>query len=48
VVFSVLGSPEFGDNSPLYRAMGYKTPADKASGLSRTATTTNPEPVTGV
>lgn len=48
VVFSVLGSPEYGDNSPLYRAMGYKTPADRASGLSRTTTTTTPEPVTGV
>jgi hypothetical protein len=48
VVFSVLGSPEYGESSPLYRAMGYKTPEDKASGLSRTATATSPTPSTGV
>jgi hypothetical protein len=48
VVFSVLGSPEHGENSPLYRAMGYKTPEDRASGLSRTTTPTSSTPTSGV
>jgi len=48
VVFSVLGSPEYGETSPLYRAMGYKTPEDRASGLSRQTPTTTPVPSDGV
>jgi hypothetical protein len=35
VVNSVKGSPSYGENSDLYRAMGYITAADKASGLTR-------------
>jgi hypothetical protein len=35
VVNSVKGSPAYGENSDLYRAMGYVTAADKASGLTR-------------
>ena len=35
VVNSVKGSPSYGENSDLYRAMGYVTAADKASGLTR-------------
>jgi hypothetical protein len=35
VVNSVKGSPTYGENSDLYRAMGYVTAADKASGLTR-------------
>jgi hypothetical protein len=31
----VKGSPAYGENSDLYRAMGYVTAADKASGLTR-------------
>jgi hypothetical protein len=35
VVNSVKGNPAYGENSDLYRAMGYVTAADKASGLTR-------------
>ena len=35
VVNSVKGHPTYGENSDLYRAMGYVTAADKASGLTR-------------
>jgi hypothetical protein len=35
VVNSVKGSPAYGENSDLYRAMGYVTAADKASSLTR-------------
>jgi hypothetical protein len=35
VVNSVKGSPAYGENSDFYRAMGYVTAADKASGLTR-------------
>jgi hypothetical protein len=49
VVNSVKGSPAYGENSDLYRAMGYVTAADKASGLTRKGLVTQPptEPVTG-
>jgi hypothetical protein len=35
VVNSVKGHPTYGENSDLYRAMGYVTAADRASGLTR-------------
>jgi hypothetical protein len=35
VVNSVKGHPSYGENSDLYRALGYVTAADKASGLTR-------------
>ena len=38
VVNSVKGHPTYGENSDLYRAMGYVTAADKASGLTRKST----------
>lgn len=49
VVNSVKGSPAYGENSDLYRAMGYVTAADKASGLTRKGTVDQPtpQPVTG-
>jgi len=48
VVNSVKGSPSYGENSDLYRAMGYVTAADKASGLTRKSGNQSPtEPVTG-
>jgi hypothetical protein len=49
VVNSVKGSPSYGENSDLYRAMGYVTAADKASGLTRKSTEEQPStpPVTG-
>jgi hypothetical protein len=46
VVNSVKGHPSYGENSDLYRAMGYVTAADKASGLTRKSTEeTAPAPV---
>jgi hypothetical protein len=48
VVNSVKGHPSYGENSDLYRAMGYVTAADKASGLTRKNANQSPtEPVTG-
>jgi len=49
VVNSVKGSPSYGENSDLYRAMGYVTAADKASGLTRKGLVPQPptEPVNG-
>jgi len=49
VVNSVKGSPAYGENSDLYRAMGYVTAADKASGLTRKGLVPQPptEPVNG-
>jgi hypothetical protein len=49
VVNSVKGSPTYGENSDLYRAMGYVTAADKASGLTRKSLVPQPptEPVNG-
>ena len=35
VVGSVVGSPVHGSNSALYRAMGYRTQDERASGLTR-------------
>lgn len=35
VVSSVIGDPAHGPNSALYRAMGYRTDAERASGLTR-------------
>jgi hypothetical protein len=48
VVNSVKGHPSYGENSDLYRAMGYVTAADKASGLTRKSVEEQPptEPVT--
>ena len=31
----VAGNPDFGDDSPLYGAMGFKRKSDRASGLTR-------------
>ena len=42
VVNSVKGHPTYGENSDLYRAMGYVTAADRATGLTRKSAT--PEP----
>lgn len=49
VVNSVKGNPAYGENSDLYRAMGYVTAADKASGLTRKGLVPQQptEPVTG-
>lgn len=47
VVNSVKGHPSYGENSDLYRSMGYVTAADKASGLTRKSAEQPPtEPVT--
>lgn len=47
VVNSVKGHPSYGENSDLYRSMGYKTGSDKLSGLTRKSTEQSPtEPVT--
>lgn len=35
VVHSIKGSPKHGENSPLYRALGYVTKAERRSGLTR-------------
>jgi len=35
VVSSVIGDPVHGPNSALYRAMGYRTDVERASGLTR-------------
>lgn len=35
VVNSIKGSPQHGENSPLYRALGYVTKDDRRSGLTR-------------
>jgi hypothetical protein len=35
IVASVKGDKNYGDNSPLYRAMGYGTASERSSGLSR-------------
>jgi hypothetical protein len=42
VVNSVKGHPSYGENSDLFRAMGYVTAADRATGLTRKTAT--PEP----
>ena len=39
VVNSVKGHPAYGENSDLYRAMGYVTAADRATGLTRKGST---------
>jgi hypothetical protein len=47
VVNSVKGHPAYGENSDLYRAMGYVTAADRATGLTRKGATeaaADPEP----
>ena len=47
VVNSVKGSPAYGENSDLFRAMGYVTAADRASGLTRKSALQSPgEPET--
>jgi hypothetical protein len=44
VVNSIKGSPKYGENSPLYRALGYVTKAERRSGLTRKTTqVTQPE-----
>ena len=35
VVNAIKGSPAHGEDSPLYRALGYKTKAERRSGLTR-------------
>jgi hypothetical protein len=35
VVNSIKGSPAHGEDSPLYRALGYKTKSERGSGLTR-------------
>jgi len=35
VVNSIKGSPQHGENSPLYRSLGYVTKDDRRSGLTR-------------
>ncbi len=42
VVNSVKGHPSYGENSDLYRAMGYVTAADRATGLTRKGATEQP------
>lgn len=42
VVNSVKGHPSYGENSDLYRAMGYVTAADRATGLTRKGSTEQP------
>lgn len=44
VVNSIRGNPEFGANSKLYRACGYITYGERASGLTRRGTTTATTP----
>jgi len=43
VVNSVKGSPAYGENSDLFRAMGYVTAADRASGLTRKGANQSPD-----
>ena len=43
VVNSVKGSPAYGENSDLFRAMGYVTAADRASGLTRKSANQSPD-----
>jgi len=43
VVNSVKGSPSYGENSDLFRAMGYVTAADRASGLTRKSANQSPD-----
>lgn len=35
VVNSIKGAPSHGENSPLYRSLGYRTRAERRSGLTR-------------
>jgi hypothetical protein len=44
VVNSVKGHPTYGENSDLYRAMGYVTTNDRATGLTRKGATEQPVP----
>jgi len=44
VVNSIKGSPEFGQNSQLYRACGYVAFGERASGLTRRGTAPEPAP----
>jgi len=44
VVNSVKGHPSYGENSDLYRAMGYVTTTDRATGLTRKGATEQPVP----
>jgi hypothetical protein len=44
VVSSIKGTPEFGPNSELYRACGYVTFGERASGLHRAGTMPEPTP----
>jgi len=42
VVNSVKGHPSYGENSDLYRAMGYVTTTDRATGLTRKGSVEQP------
>lgn len=44
VVNSVKSHPTYGENSDLYRAMGYVTTTDRATGLTRKGATEQPVP----
>ena len=44
VVNSVKGHSTYGETSDLYRAMGYVTATDRATGLTRQGTTEQPVP----
>jgi hypothetical protein len=48
VVSSVIGDPAHGSNSAIYRAMGYRTDAERASGLTRKDQTAQIEPAEGL
>ena len=42
IVRGVAGHADYGDNSPLYRAMGFIPRSERASGLTRKGTKANP------
>ena len=46
VVSSVKGDPNFGEDSPLYRAFGYVLKSERASGLTRKSAETTPSNIT--
>ena len=44
IVNSVKGDKNYGDDSPIYRAMGFVTASERSSGLSRSAAEETPAP----
>lgn len=42
VINAIKGSPAHGEDSPLYRAIGYKTKSERRSGLTRKKSTGTP------